>query len=80
MVYLQLQIYFCIHIASICSIFDPGELRAAFQETFTLMPKAFLSDQKILREIIDLTFDPDEMPPSPTPLDADDLSARLAEI
>ncbi|EXL98027.1 hypothetical protein FOIG_09586 [Fusarium odoratissimum NRRL 54006] len=44
------------------------------------MPNAFLSDQKVLREIIGPAFDPDEMPPSPARLDVDGLSACVAEV
>ncbi|SCO92257.1 uncharacterized protein FRV6_16385 [Fusarium oxysporum] len=80
MKYLELQINLCIDIASIFSISDPSELREALQDTFSVMPNIFLSDQRILREIVDLAFVPDEMPSSPTPLDADELSRGLAEV
>ncbi|KAF4949259.1 hypothetical protein FGADI_9030 [Fusarium gaditjirri] len=78
--YLQLQMYFCIDIASMLSISDPGELRSALRETFAVMHDIYLSNKAILRDIINLSFDPDQRRPSPTPPDANDLSPRLTEL
>ncbi|KAG5777014.1 hypothetical protein H9Q73_009325 [Fusarium xylarioides] len=77
MEYVQLQVQFCADVARNFSTSDPDELSTILQDTFSFTSNVVLSDQQLLREIIDLNFDPLPLLRSPVPIDLDEVSRRL---